>query len=315
MPIISADLFNDDDNITFPKPIIKWVGGKTQILNKLIDKFPKEINNYREPFIGGGSVLLAVLTQIKCKKIKISGRIFASDVNDALINLYKNIQSNHEILYNELQNIINEYNNCDNKKTNLNRKPKTIDDAKLCKENYYYWIRQEYNKTENKNTPYCSAMFIFLNKTCFRGVFRIGPHGFNVPFGNYINPEIINKKHLNDIHDLIKDVVFECCNFEDALNNVQNDDFIYLDPPYVPITATSFVGYTADGFNKHEHLFNIIDTLTTQNKKIILSNTDVAIVREHFTDDKYNTEIVLCKRKINSKTPQSKTNEVIIQNY
>ena len=303
--------------ITIPKPILKWVGGKTQILDKLIIEFPTEINNYREVFLGGGSVLLTLLSYVKNGIIKIHGNIYAYDLNEPLIYIYKNIQSDHNELYNEIQKLIIEFNSCGDGE--INRTPKNINDAKIAKENYYYWIRSEYNKLSciDKKTTIGSAMFIFLNKTCFRGVFRVGPKGFNVPYGHYNNPEIINKGHLDEIHELIQNVIFECCDFNTSLNSVEPNDYIYLDPPYAPETETSFVGYTQNGFNidNHNNLFNLIHKLTETNKKIMLSNSDVSLVRDNFTNEKYNITSLLCKRSINSKNPDAKAKEVIIKNY
>jgi len=307
--------------IHITKPILKWVGGKTQILDKLIIEFPKEINNYHEIFLGGGSVLLALLSYVKNGIIKIHKNIYAYDINEPLIYMYKNIQSNHNELYDEIKKIISEFNSCgnDDDTDKINRNPENIDEAKLKKENYYYWIRNQYNKLNfmEKRTPKGSAMFIFLNKTCFRGVFRLGPNGFNVPYGHYKNPEIINKQHLNEIHDLIKDVIFECCDFSISLNNIDVDDYVYIDPPYAPEKNTSFVGYTENGFNIDNHikLFHLIHKLTETNKKIILSNSDVSLIRDNFTNEKYNITSVLCKRAINSKNPKAKTKEVIIKNF
>jgi DNA adenine methylase len=300
-----------------PKPFLKWVGGKTQIIDKLMSDFPVEINNYREIFLGGGSVLLTLLTYIKSGLIKIYGNVYAYDLNEPLIYIYKNIQTHHNELYDVLQNIIREFNECGNGE--INRKPNNIEEAKIAKENYYYWIRSEYNKLDSndKKTLIGSAMFIFLNKTCFRGVFRVGPKGFNVPYGHYNNPEIINKEHLHEIHNLIKNVIFECCDFSISLKNVEPNDFVYLDPPYAPETNTSFVGYTENGFNIEDHtnLFKLIHNLTETNKKIMLSNADVSLVRKNFTNEKYNTLSILCKRSINSKKPDAKAKEVIITNY
>ena len=307
----------NDKNIDIPKPILKWVGGKTQILDKLIKDFPKEINNYHEIFLGGGSVLIALLTYIKNGIIKLNGDIYAYDLNEPLIYVYKNIQSQQNELYNELQDIIKEFNDCGD--GGINRKPSNIIEAKLSPENYYYWIRSEYNKLslDDKKTVKGSAMFIFLNKTCFRGVFRVGPNGFNVPYGHYSNPEIINKSHLEEIHELIQNVIFECADFSVSLTNVKPNDFVYMDPPYAPEKDTSFVGYTENGFNmeNHKNLFKLIHDLTTENKKIMMSNADVKLVRENFTNEKYNTTSILCKRSINSKKPGSKAQEVIIKNY
>lgn len=340
---------SDSHELKIVKPIIKWVGGKTQILDKLITEFPTDINNYHEIFLGGGSVLLALLSYVKIGNIKIKGNIYAYDLNEPLINMYKNIQLKHNELYNELEKLIKDFNSCEDIRSGEqmdkaplrgspqapNRKPKNIIEAKMSKENYYYWIRDKYNKLTitNKNNVIGSAMFIFLNKTCFRGVFRIGPNGFNVPYGHYNNPEIINKEHLNEIHELIKNVIFQCCDFNISLKLIKENDFVYLDPPYAPETTSSFVKYTENGFNLENHikLFNLIHEIIEPNNtigqmgestqvpnkniKILLSNSDVSLVRDNFTDNKYNINTILCKRTINSKNPQSKTNEVLIKNY
>ena len=302
--------------INIPKPILKWVGGKTQIIDKLIVDFPIEINNYREAFLGGGSVLLAFLSYVKSGIIKINGNIYAYDLNEPLIYIYKNIQTQRNELYDVLKNIITDFKECGNGK--INRTPENIEEAKIAKENYYYWIRSEYNKLclTDKKSILGSAMLIFLNKTCFRGIFRVGPNGFNVPYGHYSNPEIINKEHLDNIHNLIQNVLFECCDFNTSLANIEQGDFAYLDPPYAPETNTSFVGYTEKGFDieNHKKLFNLIHNLTDAKHKIMLSNADVSLVRENFKE-KYSTSTILCKRSINSKNPESKAKEVIIKNY
>jgi DNA adenine methylase len=304
-------------DINIPKPILKWVGGKTQIIDKLIVEFPTSMNNYRETFLGGGSVLITLLSFVKEGVIKINGKIYAYDLNEVLIYMYKNIQTNHNAVYTKLVEIVKEFNSCGDGE--INRKPTNLTEAKVARENYFYWTRMQYNKmsSEEKKSITGSALFIFLNKTCFRGVFRVGPNGYNVPYGHYPNPEIINKEHLDQIHELIQGVVFECCDCIKSLATVEANDFVYLDPPYAPENETSFVGYTENGFttDNHKDLFKAIHQLTTENKKILLSNADVPLVRENFTDEKYNTSSVLCKRSINSKKPDSKTREVIIKNY
>ena len=307
------------DKIRIPKPILKWVGGKTQIIDSLIVDFPREINNYHEAFLGGGSVLLTLLSYVKSGIIKISGNIYASDLNEPLIYIYKNIQTQPIELYDAIKTIITEFNECGDGE--INRNPINIEEAKIARENYYYWTRSKYNKLSatDKRSVFGSAMFIFLNKTCFRGVFRVGPNGFNVPYGHYANPEIINKEHLEEIHHLIKDVRFECCDFTTSLlpTNIEEGDFLYLDPPYAPETETSFVGYTENGFNAENHarLFHLIHDLTDAKHKIMLSNADVRLVRDNFANEKYNTTSILCKRSINSKNPDAKAKEVIIRNY
>jgi DNA adenine methylase len=298
------------------KPILKWVGGKTQIINTIISHFPSEINNYYEPFLGGGSVLLSLLMSIQSKQITLKGHIYASDINEPLIYTYKNIQSSPNELYEYVNTLIKQYNSCDN--GDINRKPSTIEEATTSKENYYYWIRSEYNKIckINPSSIECSGMFIFLNKTCFRGVYRIGPHGFNVPYGHYANPEIINKEHLNKVHKLIQPVIFSISNFITSTSMYNNDDFIYIDPPYVPENKTSFVKYTKDGFTKEHHLklFKICNGLADKNIKYVLSNSDVPLVREEFSKEKHKIYSIICKRCIHSKNPKSQTKEVIITN-
>lgn len=310
---------------SIPKPILKWVGGKTQIIDKLVVDFPIEINNYHEAFLGGGSVLFALLSYVKRGIIKIYGNVYAYDLNEPLIYIYKNIQTQHNELYDILSTIITDFNECGDGE--INRVPVNIEEAKIARENFYYWIRSNYNKLSlaDKKTTLGSAMVIFLNKTCFRGLFRVGPNGFNVPYGNYSNPEIINKEHLDTIHNLIQGVIFECCDFTTSLSlaNVERCDgsdrcdFLYIDPPYAPETNTSFVRYTEKGFGieNHNALFKLIHVLTEANKKIMLSNADVSLVRENFPIEKYKMESIICKRSINSKNPDAKANEVIIRNY
>jgi len=317
--VIEEDLVKNSSfkSIKNPKPLIKWAGGKTQIIEKIIGEFPIQIHNYHEIFLGGGSVLLTLLAYVKAGVINTSGKIYAYDLNEPLIYLYKNIQSNHIDVFNKLQTLINDLNECTTE--NINRKPKNINEAKESKENYYYWIRCKYNdlSNEEKKSTLGSAYFIFLNKTCFRGIFRVGPNGFNVPYGNYNNPEIINLEHITEIHTLIQGVIFESCDFSKSLQIIEEDDFVYLDPPYAPETSTSFVAYTEKGFKLEDHnnLFTKIHNLNKENKKILLSNADVNLVRESFIDEKYKIESISCKRSINSKKPDSKTQEVIIKNY
>ena len=318
MYIITEKMKNENGNDAHPKPILKWIGGKTQIIDKIMNEFPSEMNNYHEIFLGGGSVLLHLLSNVKKGKIKINGNIYAHDANEPLIYMYKNIQTNHNEVYETIQKIISEYNSS-SKINQINRKPKNIEEAQMAKENYYYWIRTKYNELtgDEKKTALGSAMFIFLNKTCFRGVFRIGPNGFNVPYGHYNNPEIINKQHLEEIHDLIQKVIFECSDFKISLQKIEMNDYVYLDPPYAPETKTSFVGYTKDGFNMENHmnLFKLIHVLTETNKKMMLSNSDVSLIRDNFKNEKYNITSISCKRAIHSKNPEAKTREVIIKNY
>ena len=299
------------------KPVLKWVGGKTQILNEVLSIFPKDIQNYHEPFLGGGSVLLGLLSYVKSKRINITGRVYASDINYNLIALYKNIQSHPSDIINELNKLVNEFNTIDG--LEVNRKPSNIDEALSSKESYYFWIRSRFNALpkEETSTPIASAMLLFMNKTCFRGVYREGPKGFNVPYGNYKNPTILDEEHIIEVSQLIKDVVFTHRTFSDSLKDVKSGDFVYLDPPYAPESATSFVSYVADGFDMDSHnmLFNECNTLHKKKVKLLMSNSDVKLVKDAFPSPTYKTKIVSCRRAINSKNPESKTNEVLITNW
>lgn len=296
--------------IKIQKPFLKWVGGKTQIMDDIISKVPKEMNNYHEPFLGGGSVLLTILSLQKSNLLVIKNKIYAYDINNDLINVYKNIQNNKEELYNFINYYITEYGGI--KGTVINRKSTTIEEAKTSKESYYYWMRYNYNNMD-KNTVECSALFMVINKTCFRGMYREGPNGYNVPYGHYKKtPTIITEDDLNYISDLIKDVEFKQSTFTESIKNVEEGDFVYLDPPYAPENSKSFVGYVADGFalDTHKLLFDEIKKL--KNVKFVMSNAKVNLVTDNFKN--YKCDDIIARRAINSKNPGATTTEVIVYN-
>ena len=294
------------------KPFLKWVGGKTQIIEKLLKHFPKEIENYHEPFVGGGSVLLAILSLRKENKIIIKNKIYAYDLNPMLIRVYQNIQKHKKELYKYIEKYINEYDGL--KGTTVNRNPTTLEEAKSSKESYYYWLRKKYNDMD-KTTVECSALFMILNKTCFRGLYREGPNGFNVPYGHYKKtPTIISKKDLDEISNLIKDVEFLEMSFVKSILRATQGDFVYLDPPYVPVDVKSFVKYTADGFDleTHKKLFDEIVELNKKKNRFVLSNAKVDMVVNYFNE--FNIEELVARRAIHSKNPNSTAVEVIITN-
>ena len=278
------------------KPFLKWVGGKTQILGEVFSHFPKTMANYHEPFLGGGSVLLALLSKVRAGEIELTGGVFASDANSGLINLYQQVQSNMGELVPALKELSSGYEQCANKET------------------FYYLIRARFTALQNDDryTASAAATFLFLNKTCFRGLYREGPNGFNVPFGHYPAPSVFDEAELTAVSDLIQGVEFACQDVQHSLLEVAKDDFIYLDPPYAPETATSFVGYTSNGFTLEDHrmLFARIKALTLS--KFLLSNADVPLVTEAFAG--YQKKVVVARRAINSKKPESRTKEVLIWN-
>lgn len=299
-------------SIIIQKPFLKWVGGKTQILDKILCKVPSSIENYHEIFLGGGSVLLAILSLQKQNKIKIKKKIFAYDLNKALIYVYKNIQQNKEELFIHIEQYMNEYNSLTGEI--INRKPKNKEEAFTSKESYYYWLRSKYN-TLNKETIECSALFMIINKLCFRGMYREGPNGYNIPYGHYKKtPTIISHETLNKISKLIQDVEFICLDFNKSMKKINKNDFVYLDPPYAPETSTSFVKYNKAGFNidNHNQLFENIKKLNKKGVKFILSNSNVSMVTDNFKE--FNCDEIIARRAIHSKNPGSKAKEVIIYN-
>ncbi len=298
------------------KPFLKWVGGKTQILDEVLAKFPTTIRNYYEPFVGGGSVLLGFLSRVQQKKIQLTGQVYASDLNSNLIGVYKSIQTNPDELIAEVKRLQEESKTATG--TEVNRKPATLAEARTSPESYYYWTRSVFNSltAEQRASVKGSALFLFLNKTCFRGVYREGPRGFNVPYGNYTNPSILDEDHIRTVSKLIQPVIFRTESFTEGLVNPIEGDFVYMDPPYAPETDTSFVGYTADGFGAENHakLFAMCGQLNTNRVRFLMSNADVNLVKTAFPSPQYMTEILSCRRAIHSKKPDSKTNEVLITN-
>jgi DNA adenine methylase len=294
------------------KPFLKWVGGKTQILDDVLTLFP-EMKNYHEPFVGGGSVLLGLLSGVAEGKITMTGKVFASDLNPSLIGLYRNVQARPAELVAAVKALMADL--ALSTGSLVNRKPTTIEEARTSAESYYYWIRARFNSSGmDKTSIPASAMFLFLNKTCFRGLWREGPRGFNVPCGHYKNPSILDEAHILAVSTLIKDVVFVCQPFAASLAPVVEGDFVYLDPPYAPENATSFVGYTTEGFDleMHKTLFTLVKQMKSRKVRILMSNADVSLVKDSFPADDYQTKIISCRRAIHSKEPGTQTNEVLI---
>ena len=299
-----------------PRPLLKWVGGKGQIIDKLLARIPRDMHDYHEVFVGGGSFLVMILWAKEHNYIKISGEIIAYDLNTALIGTYNNIQSHKDELYAEIKKIEAEFNSCP-VKGEVKRKDISKADALLSRESYYYWVRQLYNMQEDRCTILSSAYFIFLNRTSFRGMYREGPNGYNIPYGHYKNPKIVDKDELDYISNLIQDVHFKQHDFSKSFECVTGEgNFVYLDPPYAPENDKSFVGYTKDGFDAEQHklLFHLTKN-TSEKNMIMMSNANVQLVRDNISPNDYKYEVISCRRAINAKDPSAKTEEVIITNY
>jgi len=301
------------DKKDLPKPFLKWVGGKQKHIQHIINGFPKEMNNYREPFLGGGSVLLALLWASKENLINITGDIFAYDLNESLIHTYENIKMRVQELHEEFTGIIDTYHSIEELKGN--KKPMNEEEGLSSKESYYYWMRKKFNQETDKTTTISSAYFIFLNKTGFRGMYREGPNGMNIPYGHYLNV-VFPLEELLSISELLQPVTFVHCDFSQALSETEIDDFVYLDPPYAPENDTSFVGYTKDGFDieQHKKLFSMCNEVS-QRANFMMSNANVPLVREGLDEEDYDYKVISCRRAINSKNPGAKTEEVVITNY
>lgn len=298
------------------QPFMKWAGGKTQIIEDVMSVFPKTMHNYYEPFLGGGSVLLAFLSRVRDGQIAVSGGVYASDLNANLIHLYKNIQADPEGLIAEVHKLVVEFSECRNEP--VNRKAATREEALGAQESYYFWTRTRFNALKERASLEASAMLLFMNKTGWRGLYREGPNGFNVPFGNYKNPTILDADHIRAVSTLIKDVIFTSCPFDQSLSlsRISSGDFVYLDPPYAPESAKSFVAYTSAGFGLEHHskLFKLCHEMTAKNVRIAISNADVRLVRDAFPPPIFKTKIINCRRSINSKEPDARTNEVLVVN-
>lgn len=293
------------------KPFLKWLGGKSQIMHEILSKFPTQIRNYHEVFLGGGSVLLALLSFVEQGKIEVHGKIFAYDINSRLIHVYKHIQTNPDALYDHLEVFVKEYDSL--RGTTVHRTPQNLQEAKSSKESYFYWLRKKFNQME-KDTLESSALFIFLNKTCFRGMYREGRYGYNVPYGHYRKtPTFISKEDLRKISALIQKVEFQESNFSTSIGKVEKGDFVYLDPPYALETPHSFVGYVADGFKFEMHQLLFEQIKSRKDIQFLMSNAKVNLVIENFKN--YRIIEIVSRRSIHPKEPNRKTTEVLIYNY
>lgn len=275
------------------KPFLKWIGGKTQILDKIIKNIPN-IENYVELFVGGGSVFIGLLNEVK-EGIRKINNFFINDKNQHLIDVYTSIQDNVDELMKELDNL-NKFN-----------------------EKYYYEKRTEFNTIQKnprtrQNIIRKSALFIYLNKTCFRGMYRESKNGFNVPYGNYKNPTIYEKDNLITLHKAFNEmnIKFSCCDFWEV--NIPDNSFVYMDPPYYPLDEKSFVQYTKSGFgsDKFQQLIEKTNEIAKEN---MFLRSDSFCVYNIDNYDEYYIEKILCKRSINSKNPGSKCYEVLIGNF
>lgn len=269
-------------------PVVKWVGGKRQLLDELTPLFPNKFGTYCEPFVGGGAVLFNIQPSTA----------YINDANGELINVYEVIRDNVEELISSLQQHKNE-------------------------SEYFYKIRdldRDHEAFEKLSNIERASRMLFLNKTCFNGLFRVNNAGeFNSPFGNYKNPNIVNAPTLLAVNRYFNEANIHISNvdYSEVLQKIPKDSFVYLDPPYDPVSATSsFTGYTRGGFGRDEQirLRECCDELDSRGIKFMLSNSATDFIKEQY--NAYDIKIVKAKRAINSvASKRGDVDEVVIRNY
>jgi len=276
-----------DDDTTIgppPRPFVKWAGGKRQLLNILNASAPDNFGRYYEPFIGGGAFLFSQLPD--------SATI--SDANPELINCYQVIRDDVEALIRSLQQHKNE-------------------------EEHFYFVRAK--KPSKMTTVQRASRFIFLNKTCFNGLYRENKSGqFNAPFGRYEKPRIVDKENLRAISEYLQtyDVEIGCSDYQAVLSKAQSGDFVYFDPPYAPMTKTaSFASYVKGGFGLEDQaeLAKVFAELTRRGVLVMLSNSNTQIIHDLYKG--FNIQTIHASRSINCKGGKrgKEANEVLVTNY
>jgi len=266
-------------------PIVKWAGGKRQLISEILKNKPKNFKQYFEPFVGGGSLFFSLQAD----------KAYISDINEELINLYNIVRNNADELIEDL------------KKHEINKE-------------YFLEIRaadrgESYKKWSNVEK---ASRFIYLNRTCFNGLYRVNSKGyFNVPYGNYVNPRIVDEANLHNCSCLLKKAQIECSSFTSIVKKVQKNDFVYLDPPYLPLHGKpSFTSYTKEGFDikMHKELKNVCDYINSIGAYFLLSNSNTILIKELYAD--YEIKQVMASRQINATVSgRTKIPEILVKNY
>jgi len=269
-------------------PVLKWVGGKRQLLDVLCPLLPKTINSYCEPFIGGGAMLFELQPK----------RALVNDINEDLILVYTVIRDNVDGLIQRLEQFEN------------------------TAEAFYEvrdWDRDRERYAAMSDIDKAARM-IYLNKTCYNGLYRVNTAGeFNSPFGNYKNPNIVNAPVLRAVSAYFNaaEITFSTVDYAELLQNVRRGTFVYLDPPYDPVSDTSsFTGYSKGGFSKEDQirLRECCDELNRRGVRFMLSNSATDFIKEQYAT--YNITIVQAKRAINSVgSKRGDVDEVVVRNY
>ena len=270
-------------------PFVKWAGGKRQLLPQIKERMPEKYNNYFEPFVGGGAVLFELLPS----------SALINDINKALINAYRQICNVPEAFINAVNRLDTEM----------------WEDGKK----YYYSLRECFNDKLMKSEydVELAALFVFINKHCFNGLYRVNGKGlFNVPYNNNRKASVDEKAILN-VSKYLQGVTIIDGDFEEACQEAKKGDFVFIDSPYAPLNPTSFESYTKEGFDieSHKRLANLYDELTDRGCFCMLTNHNTELINELYGNKGYTIDVVSVKRMINSDASNRVGEEVIIYNY
>lgn len=274
------------------KPILKWAGGKGSILSQLKPLFPQDFNKYYEPFFGGGAVFFSLDTESVAQ---------INDINLALTNLYQKIKDEPKAVISGLRKIEEEYSSTDD----------------IGQKELYYTVRERYNQN-SRSTVESAIHFVFLNRTCFNGLYRENKKGsFNVPFGAYKNPRICDEDGICSVSRKLKKCFITNVGFAAAVKDASEGDFVYFDPPYVPLSQTSsFTSYSSGGFGiaEQKELATLYRELDKRGCYVALSNSDTTLVRELY--DGFNFHTIEAQRNISARgEKRGKVTELLVTNY
>lgn len=270
-------------------PFVKWAGGKRQLLNEIKERMPEGFYRYYEPFVGGGAVVFDILPE----------NAVINDINKALINAYRQICKEPKAFL----NIINSL-DC-----------KMWEDGKA----YYYSLRERYNDKLMKKEydTELAALFVFINKHCFNGLYRVNGRGlFNVPYNNS-RRQSVDTESIYAVSEYLQNVTILEGDFQNACVTAKKGDFIFIDSPYAPLNPTSFESYTKEGFDieSHRRLAELFDELTQRGCKCMLTNHNTDLIQELYGNKGYRMDVVHVKRMINSDASNRVGEEIIICNY
>jgi len=275
-----------------PKPFVKWAGGKRQLIPILSENLPQTMGTYFEPFLGGGALLFHILSE---RHGQICG---ISDLNSDLVLTYITIRDNPDELINSLKNHAKSYQK----------------DSK----SYYYSIRESNPRSSVEKT----SRLLFLNKTCFNGLYRVNSKGkFNVPLGRYTNPNIVNEENIRSVSQVLqsRNILIKCRDFESVLGEAKKDDLVYFDPPYQPVSNTAnFTSYTHKSFTYDDlkRLAKLCLKLDSKGCKVMLSNSNSQEVADMFDAKQWRLKKIKANRSINSNSKKRTGHfELLIKNY